>query len=168
MAIMQLIETIQQLTARHERLLALAEEKREVVIHNRIDDLMRITHEEQSLVKEITGLEQACRDQVIKSAEELGIPAQGMTTISDFIRALPDSHQELRRMVDEARRQLTTAITELQQKNELNRQLIQQSLDYINFNIDFLTDAPEQDLTYQHPIEGQQVKKRTGIFDQKA
>jgi len=149
MVMTQLLQTIQQMTERHERLLLLADVKREVIIRDQVDDLMRITAEENAIVKEITRLELASRQYVVQAGEALGLTVSASDTISDLLQALPDVYAQQRRTLTQARAKLVETIDELKRKNELNRQLIDQSLQYISFNIDVLTDAPEQDMTYQ-------------------
>jgi len=168
MAITQLMEILEQLTERHERLLALSEVKRDVVIHDRVDDLMKITAEENALVKEITRLEILMRQSVVQAAAAFGVELGESHTISDLMQAMPDRYEAERNRIAKERQKLVETISRLRENNELNRQLIQQSLDYISFQIDILTDAPEQDMMYQKPTDEQQVKKRTGLFDRKA
>lgn len=166
MAIAQLIEMTRQLTDQHKRLLELAEAKREVVIRDQIEELMKITAEENAIVREISKLELASRRSLAEAGESIGVKLSEEHSLSDLLQALPDGSE--RRLLAEERQKLVQTLVQLQEINELNRQLIQQSLDYINFNLDLLTDAPEQDLMYQNPTGEQQVKKRTGLFDRKA
>jgi ABC-type transporter Mla subunit MlaD len=168
MAATELLQMMHQMTERHERLLQLADTKKDVIIHNRIDDLMRITAEENAIVKEIGKLEETARQCLQRAAQQLGVALGDAGTISDLLRALPEAHADFKSLLSDARDKLIETIDELKRKNELNQELVRQSLDYITFSIDLLTDAPEQDMTYQHPIGEQRTRKRTGLFDQKA
>lgn len=168
MAISQLVHTIQQLIIQHEKLLQLANEKREIIINDRVDDLLRITAEESKIVKEISGLEILSRQLLRQAGESLGIPMQESSTLGELLESLPDTDAIHRNQLSGVRTKLLETIDQLKQVNELNRQLIEQSLDYITFQIDILTDAPDQDVTYQRPADDQQVKKRIGLFDRKA
>jgi hypothetical protein len=51
------------------------------------------------------------------------------------------------------REELIRIVSELRSANELNQQLLEQSLSFVNMSLDLLTDSPEDDFIYKKPTQ---------------
>ena len=91
----------------------------------------------------------------------LELKLTNIETISELISMLDaDSKVKLNSSKDK----LMGAISDIKNKNELNGELIQQSLKYINFNIEILAGL-EEDNKYKATGENPEMVQRKSMFD---
>lgn len=149
----------------HKALYTLAMQKKEVLIKGEIDELVAITRKEQQLIKGITAAETE-RQQVVKElSAEKGFPLQE-GRLAELIK-LTTSAEEKQRLTS-YREELTRVVTQLQHANDLNQQLLKQSLSFVNMTLDLLTDTPEDDYIYgQSTADSYRQASRT-FFNKKA
>ncbi|MNV89067.1 FlgN protein [compost metagenome] len=67
----------------------------------------------------------------------------------------------------ESQKNLIEAISKLKERNSLNQKLVEQSLAFIDYSLDLVIGAPEDDMMYQNP-QRQKNNNRLGIFDTRA
>ena len=121
------MQLINQLNEAHAHLLALAEEKKQVLIANDMRRLSEIVKEEPVHIKRIEGLEQ----------ERLAL--MGSVTMTEWIATHPEDVDSLRTLLQ--------TIGQLRQLNTLNAELLEQSLHYLDWHLQLL--IPEaHDFTY--------------------
>jgi flagellar biosynthesis/type III secretory pathway chaperone len=156
----RLYELLDNLIQLHKALYTLAQQKKEVLIKGDVDELVAITRKEQQLVKGITAAETA-RQQVVQelSAEKGFVLQEGR--LAELIK-LTTSAEEKQRL-SSYREELIRLVTQLQQANELNQQLLNQSLSYVNTMLDLLTDTPEDDYIYG-PSAGDSCRQASRTF----
>lgn len=116
----------------HEALLVLGKEKVEVIQNKDIERFEKITLEEQVLVKKI---EQAEAER-IRILKKLFPSETGNFTLAECIEKTADS--EHKENIKELRRRLVLVVEELRHCNDLNRQLVRESLNYVNFTLDLV------------------------------
>ena len=145
----------------HESLLKNAVKKTEVLKKGDVDSLQEIMREEQKLTTAITMMENERQTAAKAFLKKNG---DGQITIADCIAAAnPEAAETLKALQE----QLITVIERLQNQNELNKQLIYQSLQYVNMNLDLL--QPEKETAaYGRPDEKKQPKPNKSFFDSKA
>lgn len=115
-------------------LLAIGKEKTELLAHNKPMELPAITSKESQLIEQMNQLEKVRMQLNAKAAEILGI-GELTPTISTLCQKLEaNDAQRLSGMRD----RLKVAMGELQQRNHINAELLQQSIDYVNFNLQLL------------------------------
>ncbi|VEF46908.1 FlgN family protein [Bacillus freudenreichii] len=145
----------------HEALLKNALKKTEVLKKGDVDSLQEIMREEQKLTTAITMMENerqtAAQSFIKKNGDD-------QITMADCISAaVPEAAETLRALQE----QLVSVIDKLQEQNELNKQLIYQSLQFVNMNLDLL--QPEKETaTYGRPDTRKQTKQGKSFFDSKA
>lgn len=144
-----LVNTLEKQLALHKSLLQLAQLKTDAVKKGDIDELNRIVREEQKHVGAITILE---KRRVSESDE----------TVSEWLPSLPE---EERFRAEAVRDELMDVLIQLKEVNELNIQLVEQSLQFVHVQLDLL--SPPDSGTYaadgdnEGPVSGP-------LFDSKA
>ncbi|WP_214805420.1 flagellar protein FlgN [Exiguobacterium sp. s46] len=121
------MQLIKQLNEAHAHLLALAEEKKQVLIANDMRRLSEIVKEEPVHIKRIEGLEQ----------ERLAL--MGSVTMTEWIATHPEDVDSLRTLLQ--------TIGQLRQLNTLNAELLEQSLHYLDWHLQLLIPEAD-DFTY--------------------
>ncbi|WP_214847117.1 flagellar protein FlgN [Exiguobacterium sp. s193] len=129
------MEIIDQLVSEHEALLDLAKEKKDVLIQNDMRRLSQIVKEEPVYLKRIEQLEQQ------RSAQ------MGDLTMTEWLQGHPEDVDSLR--------QLLQTIGQLKRLNDLNAELLEQSLHYLDWHLQLLIPEAD-DFTY-----GQSALDRT-------
>jgi hypothetical protein len=144
-----LVDTLEKQLVLHKRLLQLAHAKTEAVKKNDMDELNRIVRDEQKHVNAITVLE---KRRTAVSTE----------TISDI---LPSLSLEEQSKVESLRNGMINVLAQLKEANDLNVELLDQSLQFVHLQLDLL--APPD--TGNYALNGDSNKSSSGpVFDSKA
>lgn len=141
----ELLENLQNL---HQALFTLAVEKKDVLIKGSTDGLIRTMQQEQKLVKAIEAVETARVQCMEKLLTERHYPVS-VKTLDDLIKITTSADEKSR--LSTLREELLRIVTELRSANELNQQLLQQSLSFVEMSLDFITEPPEDDYIYRKP-----------------
>ena len=165
MALAGIIDTLEEQTKLYEQLLNSAKEKTPVLVRNDVDSLNTILQQERKLLVRADELEKTRLAHTYRYFHEIGYKSR-LHNLTELIRSVyqPQDKQALIGKQQE----LSGMLKELQQINELNQQLIAQSLAFINYSIDLVVEDPAEDVTYQHPHNKPGGSGRTGIFDTRA
>lgn len=132
-SVQQLKSILQEMITVYEKLLTVGKEKQAALIKGDPEQLLAVFPKESTLIKEITHLEER------RQQETISLQSQ---TLSGLIADHPSV--ELSTYQSELRAKLT----ELEKQHELNRQLVESSLEYINSMLSLFTQKQEQPLTY--------------------
>jgi hypothetical protein len=151
MSVQPVLQHLNILIQLHEQMLELAQQKRTVLIEDQVDELTRITNAERRLVKQIEDSEQALFAAARAFLQEKGVRAAARPAMTELIRYV--FHAGERSELMAARAKLTRLLDQLKEINELNQQLIRQSLDFIRYSIDLMSGSPDDNLVYQRPEE---------------
>lgn len=168
MSLQALIEKMRELTDVHEQAYQLANAKKDVLIKGDIDSLAKIVQQENGIIRKMSMLEAERQQIVIDLVQQLGIASHEPMRLSDLLASLPNS--PLKEELQDLFRRLSKLLLDLQQLNELNQQLIENSLAFVNYSLELFTDT-EVDQVYQKPdAAGQEFpyQYRRSIFDTKA
>ncbi len=129
----------------YKSLYELAGEKTEMIKSNDIDGLNRLMTDEQKHITAITALE----EERIREMEKLFPDRNPLPSLTDCIQtAGPHESDRLEYLYE----QLTDILHRTKERNNLNQELIRQSLQFVNFNLQLLRRTPEQ-ITYRPPAE---------------
>lgn len=132
----ELITTLNQENEIYENLIPINEKKTRIIINNDLDALQEITKTEQEFVQKITALE-AKRQEVIINIGTVINRDPGTLTLKSIIQLLskqPKEQEELRIIHDK----LQKTVHRLTDVNHQNQSLIEQSLEMIEFNMNFI------------------------------
>lgn len=161
-----LISQLRQLLLIYRALFTLADEKKRAIIENNIELINVLTMKETKALKPVPELEAVIRAQLTKLQRDLGFRPKLKMTLSEMTKMLviPEEKQELA----DIQVAIADISTKLSKANQLNQQLIQQSLEYVHFSLDVLCGPPDEEVTYKRPTMNTDVQKRTGIYDTRA
>lgn len=165
MSISHIIDTLQQQLKLYEQLLEMEAGKKALIMQNNIVQLNVVTQKERLLTAEAESLEQNRMLMTARYFIDAGFRSRS-GLLSDLIKLL--SNSEDKQLLMGLQGTLTGVLLELKQINRLNQQLIQQSLDFINFSIDLMVEDPNEDLLYQHPMKQFAGNRNNRIFDSRA
>ena len=129
-SIQQLKDTLIRENEMYSDILKLAEEKTEVIIKGDIKTLEEIIKKEQQFITSMNTFEKIRRSVLTNIADELEIEKD--FSISELLLFL---EEDIGNDIDEIRYKLET-INALKEINKSNEKLINQSLEYINFNLE--------------------------------
>lgn len=166
MTISGVVGIMEQMIDLHHALLELSERKKSVLIRNDVDQLTQITARETKLIKQLSELEQQRISAVNDFFAAKGIRTPVHVTVSGLVRFVIKAEEKEK--LTEVRDRLMSVIRKLKEANDLNRQLIQQSLEYIEYSVDIIAGAPEQEAVYHNPKQQNYGAQRTTFFDTKA
>ncbi|MEJ8302696.1 flagellar protein FlgN [Saccharibacillus sacchari] len=165
MALKQLIGQLEQLNRSHLEMIEIAETKKEAVIKNEIDAFIATMNRESKLLKRIQTEDELRAELAYAFMQERGIKSRLKLTIAEISRLVFDP-DEKRELLDVHAR-LSDTLMRLKQINDMNRQLIEQALSFIDFSMELMAHRPEQDVTYQHPASQGYGYGSSGMFDRR-
>lgn len=160
-AIQQLKEALRQEYDLYVVLLELADQKTMMVVRNKVQDLEQLTLKEQQFIREMGRFEQIRQSLLSHFAQEkeLAEVPQNLSALLSFLS------QEEAEAIETLREKLVSAIQEISEKNQLNEKLIEQSLHFIQINLEALTEL-ETGNPYSHKADPKSKETRR-IFDAK-
>jgi flagellar biosynthesis/type III secretory pathway chaperone len=161
-----LLQTMTALNEIHSTLLELAEQKKQVLIHNQVEQLTQIVSAESRLLKRIGELDEERIRVIGEFMMDKGYKPNPKVTVSDLTKIIFNP-EEKKQLLDQQRNLMGT-IRKLREINQLNQQLIEHSLHFIDYSLDLLVGPPEDEAVYQNPQLQQRGMKRQGLFDTKA
>lgn len=132
----ELITTLEQENEIYESLIPVNEKKTKIIINNDLKALQESTELEQELVQKISALE-AKRQEVIINIGTVINRNPGTLTLKNLIRLLekqPKEQEQLSIIHDK----LQKTVHRLTELNHQNQSLIEQSLEMIEFNMNFI------------------------------
>lgn len=155
----------------YEYLLPMTREKKQVIIKNDLPSLQKITVEEQKAIEILNVLERRREEVIVNIGTVLGMNADTLK-ISDIVAVLnkqPDEQKELR----DVHTKLKTTVEELKRCNDMNRILMEQSLEMIAFDLNVLQSMKSVPLSNNYNKRARQqfdqnpYSSSKGVFDAK-
>lgn len=140
----ELVEVLTEECSIYEKLLAVSDEKTRVIVRSDLEELQNITEQEQQVVEVVLALEKRRQGIVVNIATVLNQNPKTMT-VADIIRVM-GKQPEIQDKLSRLHRELKRVVEQLQQKNNHNRELLENSLEMAEFSIRLLqsaTQAPE-------------------------
>lgn len=139
-----LIDVLKTEDLEYKSLVELSRTKTPVIIQGNLEELEKITDEEQIIVGRIHSLEKK-RVEVLSDIGNVLNKDVEHLKLANLIKMLGKSPKE-QKVLAEVHDRLRETIADMQQVNEHNRMLIEQSLELINFNMNIfraMKAAPE-------------------------
>lgn len=140
----ELLETLQEETEKYEELLEMFQRKTPVLISGKIDELQKITDEEQILVDNINSVDKKRNELVNDIGNVLNIKPEELTVskLADLMKEQPEQQKRLL----EIHSKLKKVLGNVQTINEQNKVLVNQMLEMVAFDMNLLKSmkqAPE-------------------------
>lgn len=164
-----LIEVLGQESEEYEGLLALSQKKMRIIAGANLEDLQKITDDEQEVVSRINRLEKRRIEVAADIANVLNkdVETMKLTNLIEMLSARPAEQAALAAVHD----RLKSVVREVQRTNEQNRELLEEALELVNFEMNMLQAykaAPETaNYTRSAYNSGAQMGVDSGGFDAK-
>ena len=141
----------------------ISSKKTEIIVHGKIEELDSLVKAEQAIILKIGKLEEERENIVGALSDELGLDLEGVTLTDINAHLGSESYARL----DNCQKSLAETIGGLKNANDMNAQLIQNALDYVNFSVNLLTANQSTGSVYSPDGEDETGKPRRSIFDVK-
>lgn len=150
----------------HRQLIEAGNDKKQAIIANDVERLAAVMNRENRLLKQVAETEALRQGAAEDFLREKGIRSQLQLTVTEMTRLVfnPEEKTELL----DVQRQLMDRLTELKELNQINRELIEQSLAFIDYSLNLLVSRPEDDMLYQNPNQPSTAGKGRSMFDTRA
>lgn len=164
-----LIDVLSQESEEYEGLLALSQKKMRIIASANLEDLQRITDDEQEVVSRLNRLEKRRIEVAADIANVLNkdVETMKLTNLIQMLSARPAEQAELAAVHD----RLSSVVREVQRTNEQNKELLEEALELVNFEMNMLQAykaAPETaNYTRSAYNSGAQMGVDSGGFDAK-
>lgn len=169
--IRDLITVLEEEEEIYEYLLPITREKKQVIIKNDLQSLQNITVEEQKAIEILNVLEHRREEVIVNIGTVLSMDPNTMK-ISNIIEVLekqPEEQGELKAV----HIKLKDTVSELKRLNDLNRMLMEQSLEMIAFDLNVLQSMKGTPLVNNYNKKARQqfdnepYNSSKGVFDAK-
>lgn len=144
----------------YEQISQLADVKKQVIIDGKIKELEETTKKEKTFTLSLVKLE-SLRSKTVDALLNLYGLVE-VDNITDLIKYMtPKEGMAIRTVRDKIMKE----VTEIQFRNDQNKKLIEQSLDFIDFNMDLLTTIDDSN---EYGSDADEKEKETrSLFDMK-
>ena len=163
----ELIATLRKEQAAYQELLPVVEQKTQAIIANDLKQVQDITETEQSAIGKISSLEQK-RTEIMNNIGVVLNKKVPDLTLPNLIKLLDRQPQEQQTLA-EIHKELTALLKRLSEVNGHNRNLIEQSLEMISYNMNLLQSTrivPGNNYT-RNAGQWDMTASQTGMFDAK-
>jgi flagellar biosynthesis/type III secretory pathway chaperone len=165
-SLQQLNDSLRQTHQLYSELVELGLEKKDQVIHNRLNDLTQTLTKESKVLKRLADADEARVQAVLAFQREIGLPASPAMPLSELPRHVAKASDKA--TVEQLLKQISDKARELKRINDLNQSLIEHALDFVEYSLELLVGLPEE-VVYQAPAQQTPAMKRSiGMFDTKA
>ncbi|MRG84787.1 flagellar protein FlgN [Salinibacillus xinjiangensis] len=163
MSTQAIIQAMSKLMKLHESLLKLSKEKTELLKSGDMDAFQSLLVNENKHVQAVSQLEQKRVTLTEKWFQQQGVTSQE-NTVSEMLKHIKDENEkeELTNIFEK----FIMLMAELKQQEQLNQELTQQSLQFVELSLDLLQPSIKN-LNYGDQKKGSSAPKRS-VFDSKA
>ncbi len=148
----------------YKDLTELSKSKKNIIIEGKVEELDKIVKLEQNMIYNIGQLEKQREEEVSKLCKILGV-SSAQITLSDLAKML---QPELKKGLEDIQENLRETFSELKAANDINGQLLEQSLEYIDYSINlFAGSGMETGSLYEGIGKSGSKQNRKNIFDTK-
>lgn len=163
----ELIQTLTQEDEIYQDLIPIAKEKTQIIIKNDLEQLQKVTEREQEAVDRLTALEHKRMDVIQNIGVVINRDPNTLTlrALTEILKKQPKEQKELSIINDRLKQTIQT----LAQINKHNKSLINESLEIMEFNLNFIQStrmSPGNNYT-KGAKQMDLYLPTTGIFDAK-
>lgn len=147
----------------HEELLQISEDKTEYIKKGDMEQLSKLLIQERKQLQLITQIEADRQQQVEHIFNHLHIDSEDKT-VSKLLKYV--NTEDEKREIEHHVTALVEIIVKLKQSEQLNNDLLQQSMQFVQFSLDMLQPSMKN-MNYNEKSSGNETVKRS-VFDSKA
>ena len=135
----ELMETLTAEEKLYAELIPIEEEKTRAIVGNDLQKMQEITDRERDMVDRTTALEAKREEIAVNIATVLGKNPKTITLdeIEDSLKKQPEDRKKLQTIHDKLRK----TVNRLRDVNEQNKELLQESMDMVEFNMNVMRSA---------------------------
>lgn len=164
----ELINTLEQENEIYKQLIPVSEEKTKIIVSNDLQALQNITAKEQNIIERINGLEKKREEVIVNIGTVIGKKPNllNIGAIANLLEKQPEEQKQLSIIHDN----LKKTIQRLMEINSHNKSLIDQSLEMIEFNMNFIQSTRMLPGNNNYTKGASAIDTpvlRTGMFDAK-
>lgn len=165
MSLHELRESLRLNEECYRELLDLAQQKKESIVNDRLNDLTLIMTKESRLLKKIAEAEQMRTQAILSFQQAAGLQREKPLTLTEVARIAtnPEDKKDIRMRIE----RLSELTGKLKEMNELNQSLTRQALDFVELSLDLLMGVPDE-AVYRIPTQAPAPTGRKGAYDFKA
>ncbi|EOC99395.1 flagellar protein FlgN [Caldisalinibacter kiritimatiensis] len=162
--IKELKEILEEELKIYKEMLQITEKKTKVITSGTAKELDKTTQIEQTMILKIAKLENQ-REKIVENIKiQVGI--NGEASVAKLTEKISAQYKNEVKELESIRDELLDILNKIKKRNELNSKLINDSLEYINFNINLLTSSATE-TTYTNKVEEGNAGKSQSLFDAK-
>lgn len=158
-----LISSLDDLSEQYDVLLDIMQQKKAAIIANNYDDLVQVLSRESKLVKGIQSREEQIQTSAQQFLQSKGIKSRLELTITDILRLVFDPEEKQR--LSSSQQRIGGQLEKLKRTNELNQELIGQSLQFIEFSLNLMSGGFDEESTYSPPQSQEKKTSSRSNFD---
>lgn len=134
-----LIEVLNQEGDEYEELLTLSQKKMRIIASANLEDLQRITEDEQEVVGRLSRLEKKRMEVTADIANVLNkdVATMKLSNLIEMMEARPQEQAKLAEIHD----RLKSVVREVQRTNEQNKELLEEALQMVEFEMNMVQAA---------------------------
>ena len=157
-----LIDVLDSENREYEKLIVLAESKTPVIVAGNIEDLGKITEDEQEIVGTIQGIEKE-RNKIL--ADIANVVNRDVKTLKliDLIQML-DKMPDQQELLKGVQKRLRETIDRLKAANDKNQMLLADKLDMVDFNLNMIRAMKSAPQTANYTKDAYTNGQSLGIF----
>ncbi|MBB5149718.1 flagellar protein FlgN [Ureibacillus thermosphaericus] len=165
MSVQPIISILEKLEKMHKSLLEHAYKKTELVKNNDMEELDKMLKVEQSHVAAIEQLEQLRQKKVVEFFQLKGIKVSSPPSVAELLEVIEDEEES--QQLSDVRNRLLKVLDDLKKQNDLNQQLIYNSLQLVNVTLNMLRPQPEEINYSEKTVRGGNAPRQS-LFDSQA
>ncbi len=142
----------------YRQLFSISESKSDIIINGEIESLQATIADEQRLAADLNKLTEA-REQIVGQIGKKTGKAVKDVIVTDIISELPE---EQAKKLSAVKDKLKDTISKLKAQNALNKKLLQNALDYVDFSLALLTESVPQ--TTQYDRKGYEPGRKSRVI----
>ncbi|HKL41091.1 MAG TPA: flagellar protein FlgN [Clostridia bacterium] len=158
----QLVMALEKEEEIYQDILDLSLKKKQAIIDGDVKNLEKIVNKEKALAMSLIKLDNIRVRIVNEILKENNVDSvENITELSEYIN--PMAKEKILKL----KSKLNHVIKKVRNENELNKDLVEQQLDYIQFNIDLMTNVDLGSNNYSKEANDNVKKGRKNLFDAK-
>lgn len=147
----------------YQEVLEIGYRKRDVLVQNSVEDLIKITKEEDVLLIQLAKLDKMQKGMIKELSQIYGLGNKKVTL--NQLSQMAD--QEMKSNLINVEQELSKVVKELKELNEVNNQLVNQGLFIANYSLNLLTQTKASP-TYNPNEKTSPISHNKALFDSKA